>query len=131
MAQDRPLWRATIDSVDKVIGPASERLVRTERFADVVAVMSRVRHEVRQRTERALRQQWHVWNLPAGSDVKRLSEQVASLERQVRQLTKQVEDSGSADSDGASARRNVGREVRPGSNNERAQPGRDRQSSPS
>jgi hypothetical protein len=100
MAQDRPLWRAAIDSIDKVVGPASERLVRTERFADVVALVSRLSHEMRQRRERALRQQWHNLNLPAGTDVKRLSEQVASLERQVRELTKRLEDAGSNESDG-------------------------------
>jgi hypothetical protein len=29
---------------------------------------------------------WHLLNLPAGSDIKRLSRQVASLDRELRQL---------------------------------------------
>jgi hypothetical protein len=80
------------DSADRLIGPASEQLVRTEAFADLIGLASRMRYVALKRTERALRQQWHVWNLPASTDVRRLSEQVASLERQVRNLTREIED---------------------------------------
>jgi hypothetical protein len=80
------------DSADRLIGPASEQLVRTEAFADLIGLASRMRYMALKRTERALRQQWHVWNLPARTDVRRLSEQVASLERQVRNLTRELED---------------------------------------
>ena len=83
-----------VDSADRVLGPASEQLVRTEAFADVIGLVSRMRYLSLKRTERMLRQQWHLWNLPAATDVRRLSEQVASLERQVRDLTRELEDRG-------------------------------------
>jgi len=92
--ESRPLWRMAVDSADRVLGPASEQLVRTEAFADVIGLVSRMRYLSLKRTERMLRQQWHLWNLPAATDVRRLSEQVASLERQVRDLTRELEDRG-------------------------------------
>ena len=66
--------------------------MRTEAFADVIGLMSRMRYLSLKRVERLLRRQWHLWNLPAATDVRRLSEQVASLERQVRDLTRELED---------------------------------------
>src|SRR3954447_2402220 len=94
MAQSprRPLWRMAVDSADKILGPASEQLVRTDAFADVVGMATRMQHAALKQTQRALRDQWHRWNLPAGTDVRRLSEQVASLERQVRDLSRELED---------------------------------------
>lgn len=90
--ETRPLWRMAVDSADRVLGPASEQLVRTEAFADVIGLVTRMRYVSLKRVERMLRQQWHLWNLPAATDVRRLSEQVASLERQVRDLTRELED---------------------------------------
>jgi hypothetical protein len=90
--ESRPLWRVAVDSADRVLGPASEQLVRTEAFADVMGLMSRMRYLSVKRVERLLRRQWHLWNLPAATDVRRLSEQVGSLERQVRDLTRELED---------------------------------------
>src|SRR3954447_24097728 len=94
MAQSprRPLWRMAVDSADKILGPASEQLVRTDAFADVVGMATRMQHAALKQTQRALREQWHRWNLPAGTDVRRLSEQVASLERQGPGLTRPLED---------------------------------------
>src|SRR5687768_16254949 len=90
--ESRPLWRVAVDSADRVLGPASEQLVRTEAFADVIGLISRMRYLSLKRVERMLRRQLHLWNLPAATDVRRLSEQVASLERQVRDLTRELED---------------------------------------
>ena len=92
MSESRPLWRAAFDAVDRAVAPVAEQVVRTDGFADLVGLLSKVRHEARQQAERLMRQQWHFLNLPAGSDVKRLSEQVARLERQVRDLNKQLRD---------------------------------------
>src|SRR3954447_10661664 len=92
--ESRPLWRMAVDSADRVLGPASEQLVRTEGFADVIGLVSRMRYLALKRTERMFRQQWHLWNLPAPTDGRRLSERVASLERQARDLPGELEDRG-------------------------------------
>ena len=92
MAEPHPLWRRAIDAADTSVSPRLEELVRSEQFADTAAVVARLQGQLQRRTERVLRRGWHFWNLPAGSDVKRMSEQIASLERRVRDLSKQLEE---------------------------------------
>ena len=92
MADERPLWKKLYDRIEKEVAPRLEAMVRTDQFADFTAVVTRLRNEMNRRVERASRQNLHAWNLPAGSDVKRLSEQVASLERRVRDLQQQLRD---------------------------------------
>lgn len=78
--------------MESAIGPRLEEMVRTEQFADIASTLARIQADVQRRAERSLRQTWHFWNLPTGSDVKRMSEQIASLERRVRDLSKQLEE---------------------------------------
>jgi hypothetical protein len=92
MSDLQPMWRRAFDTVERSVGPQLEQVVQTEQFADVTAVVARLQGELQRRTERVMRRGWHFWNLPAGSDIKRMSEQLASLERRVRDLTKQLED---------------------------------------
>ena len=92
MAEQRPLWRMAFDAVEQAIAPGLESAVRSERFADVATVALRVRAGVARRAERVTRRALHFWNLPAGSDVKRVSDQITSLERRVRSLAKRLDD---------------------------------------
>ena len=94
MPDDRPLWRRAFDSVEQNVSPQIEQFVRTEQFADMASAMQRLQSQAQKRSERALRQTWHFWNLPAGSDIKRLSDRIASLERRVRDLQNQLEEQG-------------------------------------
>ena len=43
-----------------------------------------------------MRQYLDFWNLPVGGDIKQLQEQIASLERRVRDLSKRLEDERAA-----------------------------------
>jgi hypothetical protein len=86
------MWRRAFDAVEKNLTPQVEEWVQSEQFADLSAAMTKLQAQMQLRTERAMRRSWHFWNLPAGSDVKRMSEQLASLERRVRDLSKQLED---------------------------------------
>jgi hypothetical protein len=88
------MWRRAFDAVEQNVSPQVEQWVRTDQFADMAAVMQRLQTQAQKRSERALRQTWHFWNLPAGSDVKRLSDHIAALERRVRDLQNQLEEQG-------------------------------------
>jgi hypothetical protein len=92
MTDDTPGWKRAFDEMESRVGPQLEQYVRTEQFADMAASFTRAQAEVQKRIADTMRQAWHFWNLPAASDVQRLSEQVASLERRVRELTKQLEE---------------------------------------
>jgi hypothetical protein len=102
MPEASPVWRRAFDAIEQSISPQLEQFVRTDQFADMAAVVARIQGQLQKRAERAMRQAWHFWNLPTGSDVKRVSEQLASLERRVRELSKRLEEQGGS-SNGQSA----------------------------
>ncbi len=89
---DKPLWRQAFDRVDRAVAPTLEGFVQTSTFADAVSVSLKLQADLRARLERQTRRLWHAANLPAGSDVTRLREQVAALDRQLRLLTAAIDD---------------------------------------
>ena len=91
MADERPLWRKLFDTAERAAAPRLEGIVKSEGFADVATFVMRLQTAANRGAERAMRRALHFWNLPAGSDVKRVSEQIASLERRVRELSKRLE----------------------------------------
>jgi hypothetical protein len=82
----RPLWRRAFDGVERPVAGRLEQAVQTERFADLAGLALRTRAELDRLVERTSRRALHRVNMPAASDVVRLREQVASLERSVRRL---------------------------------------------
>ena len=91
-----PLWRRAFDAVEKPIAERLEPMVQTEQFADAVAVVQRLQGRLQRAVERRMRQYLDFWNLPVGGDIKQLQEQIASLERRVRDLSKRLEDERAA-----------------------------------
>ncbi len=92
MPSSPPLWRQAFDTAERAVAIPLESVVRSELFFDLVAVTTRARKGTFARTERLSRRALHLINLPAGSDMRRLGEQVARLERRVITLSKQLED---------------------------------------
>jgi hypothetical protein len=114
----RPIWRSAYDVVERAVGPPIDRLLRSESFAVAVGLAQTVQRDVIRRTERISRRAWHMVNLPAGSDVNRLLTQMGSVERQVRELEKRLEDatdgsSGEVTRSGPPGRPNGGPRARP------------------
>ena len=99
----KPLWRRAFDGVERRLAGPLESGVQSDLFADTVTLLVRAHDRLGRELERRTGGMLGMVNLPAGSDVKRLSRQVASLERQVRQLSKQLEDEREA-ADGARPR---------------------------
>ena len=91
MAQEQPLWRQAFDTVERAVGAPLEAGVRTDTIADAVALAVRARSRVGREIERQSRRALHLVNLPAASDMRRLSEQVSAPQRQVRTLSKELE----------------------------------------
>ena len=81
-----PLWRMAFDAVERPLASWSESWVQSDTFMDVAAVgfkvHSRMLHEARGVCETWL----GLWGMPTRSDVMALVNQVAALERQLRQL---------------------------------------------
>jgi polyhydroxyalkanoate synthesis regulator phasin len=87
----KPLWRQAVDEVDRRISRPVEAGTRSDAFLDALALGWRLRGRLQREAERQSRRALHMLNLPTASDVRRLSEQVGALQRQVRELSREVE----------------------------------------
>jgi len=94
---DAPLWKKLFDAADSTVGTSLNEFARSENFAILAGLATRAYTELMTRSERSSRQWLHFLNLPAGSDVNRLLEQIGLLEREVRDLRKQIDDDRSSD----------------------------------
>ena len=87
-----PRWQQQAGRILNLVNPPLEAVTRREDFAIAVGLARTVQGELRRRYERQSRRVLHLFNLPAGSDILALRQQIASLERQLRDLGKLVED---------------------------------------
>jgi hypothetical protein len=83
---DKPLWRRGFDAVDRRLARPVEAAARSEAFGDTLTLALRLRGRARREVERQRRRALHLVNLPTATDVRRLSEQVGALRREVREL---------------------------------------------
>lgn len=83
--------RRIYDAVEAQITPRVESAVHSPEFAAAVTVVVRARAQVGRGIDSVNARLWHLINLPAGTDVKRLRRQLGSLDREVRQLAMELE----------------------------------------
>jgi hypothetical protein len=86
-----PLWRLAFDIVERPIGAASENWMQSEVFMDALAVGWKVQRRMSRELQRGVGLWLGLFQIPQRSDVTQLVNQVASLERQVRQVTRELE----------------------------------------
>ena len=82
----KPLWRQAFDAVDRRVSGPVEAGARSDAFTDVLTVGWRISRRAQQVVERRTRRVLHMANLPTATDVRRLSEQVSALQRELREL---------------------------------------------
>jgi polyhydroxyalkanoate synthesis regulator phasin len=74
------------DAVDRRVAGPVEDAARSDAFGDSLALVLRLQRRVQRGLERRSRRLMHLANLPTATDVRRLSEQVSALRREVRDL---------------------------------------------
>ena len=84
-----PLWRTAFDLVERPVAAASESWLQSDAFMDVAAVGFKVQRRMRAQSRQALEAWLGLFELPTRRDVSELVNQVAALERQVRDLRAQ------------------------------------------
>lgn len=87
-----PRWQRGVGRVVGLVGPRLEAVTRRDEFAIAVGIARTLQGELQRRYERQTKRALHLFNLPAGTDIRALRQQIASLERQLRDLGKSVED---------------------------------------
>ena len=89
---DQPSWRQGFDALEQQLSPRLEALVQSEQFAVAVGLMARVQRAVEGEMSRRTRQLLHRVNLPAGTDVSRILNEIGQLRVQVRELSAELDE---------------------------------------
>jgi HAMP domain-containing protein len=84
--------REVYDHVAAELGPRMSDLTASDRFASAVEVVDALRNRAASELQRSSRRFLHACNLPAGTDIAVLRDEIGALERTVRTLARQVED---------------------------------------
>ena len=91
MPANQPLWLSAVHRLERAIGEPVESAVRIghvlrRRDQDQRAS----RRKARGHRRRGLAARLHLLNLPAGTDIRRMREQLARMERRLNQLSDEV-----------------------------------------
>ncbi len=89
-----PLWLRVFDGVERPVGDVVSACTRSGAFADMFALSVRLQRRLQREVDRFSGRALHGANLPAASDMRRVSKQIAQLERQVRDLSRRLDEQG-------------------------------------
>lgn len=99
--------RDLYDQLEKVLAPAAAEFTHSEDYAKLAAVVAGLNKFAQSTTNDVAARFWHVLNLPAGTDVQRLRNQVGALDREIRLLSMELERNRATEvKDGPAAPRN-------------------------
>lgn len=94
-----PKWRQTFDSIEKEVTPRLDTIIRSEQFAVATGLAAQMQRRFAKQAARNTRRVLHMLNLPAGTDVTRLLNEIGQLKAQVRTLSSQIEAQSAPDAD--------------------------------
>ena len=89
---DQPSWRQGFDALEQQLSPRLEALIQSEQFAVAVGLVARLQRAVEGEMARATRRVLHRLNLPAGTDVSRILNEIGQLRVQVRELSSELDE---------------------------------------
>ena len=87
----KPLWLRAVHRLERAVGEPVEAAVRTETYFDVMTKVTRTTKGAKRKVSGASTRGLHLLNLPAGTDVRNLRDQLARMERRLNQLSEHVE----------------------------------------
>jgi hypothetical protein len=90
MSSRQPRWLQVVHRIERAIGGPVESAVHSDAYFDTVAQMTRVRSQLIGVVEELSRRCLHLVNLPAGTDVRRVREQLARMERRINALSDEI-----------------------------------------
>ncbi len=94
-----PKWRQTFDSIEREVTPRLDSIIRSEQFAVATGLAAQMQRRIAKQAARNTRRVLHLFNLPAGTDVTRLLNEIGQLKAQVRSLSSQIEAHADAGTD--------------------------------
>ncbi len=88
----QPLWKRVFDAVERGAGPALTKTLSNQDVLEMMTLATAVRRRAEADLAEVARRGLHLFNLPAGTDISKVSHQVAGLEREIRQLNRRIEE---------------------------------------
>ena len=85
-----PLWLKVVYRLERAIGEPIESAVRSDVYFDVVAEATRLRARAIGAVEGVSRRCLHLVNLPAGTDLRRVREQLGRMERRLNEINDEL-----------------------------------------
>jgi hypothetical protein len=86
------LWLKLVLRGERIIGARVESAVHSDAYFDLVAELGRVKAMLTGRVEGVSKRILHLANLPAGTDIRRVREQLARMERRIVELSKELDE---------------------------------------
>lgn len=92
MATGNPLWLRLVLRAERMVGSRVEHAVHSDAYFDLVAELNRTNARLTGMVESVSKRIWHLANLPAGTDIRRVREQLARMERRLVELSKELDE---------------------------------------
>jgi hypothetical protein len=86
-----PLWLKLVLRLERAVGGPVEAAVHSDAYFDVVAELNRGSRRLTGAVEGVSRRGLHLLNLPAGTDIRGVREQLARMDRRLLQISKELE----------------------------------------
>ena len=87
-----PVWKRVFDETEKVLNPPLTQFMATPEVIEALTVALALRRRMLEDIGNVASRVLHTFNLPAGTDVRKVSVQIAHLERQIRSLNRQLDE---------------------------------------
>jgi hypothetical protein len=88
----KPLWLKAVLRVERAVGKPVEAAVRSDTYFELVTKATRATGKVKRTVSGTSTKVLHKVNLPAGSDMQRMREQLLRMERRLNRLTEGIEE---------------------------------------
>jgi hypothetical protein len=92
-SDNAPLWLDAVRRFERLVGVPVERLVTSDAYFDALPKLRRAQAQLADYVAGVTDDWFRLFNLPAGSDVRRMREQLSRMERELQKLTKELAES--------------------------------------
>jgi hypothetical protein len=92
VATRTPLWLDVVLRAERLVGSRVEGAVHSDTYFDLVAELNRTKAFLTGTVEGISKRLWHLANLPAGTDLRRVREQLSRMERRLVELSKELDE---------------------------------------
>src|SRR5689334_15749647 len=103
--QEPPLWLDAVRKFERAIGDPIESFVTSEAYFDAMTRFKRAQAQVTGAVENVTNDVYRMFNIPAGSDVRKLREQLSRMERRLEAMSKEL---AKRDAESAKPKRSAG-----------------------